>query len=772
MQPRLPLPPSLGLALIVTFLANLASSQMRLEARADLPDASPPVRLALEEEQLEVVIDGQFSTSLLKQVYHNPSKATLEALCTLRTALDSQVQGFSYFNGPTRIVGEVFERAAARQIYEETTGLGRDPGLLEERGPGTFEFRVFPVAPDEHKRVEVTVGQYLPRFGRDVQYRFPLASETANVRLTLRDSRPLAKIGSPSHDLQQVTEQKGERVFLARPKAKRAAAFVLDYVVDEPYYTLAVHRHQDPGQPAYLAVSMATPPRSGPSLPKDVTIVLDRSGSMTGAALDEARLAAKELVSSLSVHDHVNLIAFDDQVEVFADRIQPLTDQVRAGALAFLDRVQPGGGTDIALGLSRALSTQRAGADRPLVLLLTDGASEPLPALQALERDTGATRVFTIGLGGGVNRALLSRLAAMKNGRFNYVESPAAIPATVRRLLAQLESVTTMAPAFRLESGRLSRPFPNTLSDLSAGEELFLTARAEGTGRARLVFSGRTAEGPVESETWLELGSELRQPAVARRWARARVDHLLEDQSLFGADEERKNEVVELALSYNLVTPHTSFLAIPEAEQTEATATLLGTLRERKRALLARRPDAAALSRNEMPPGDPVLTVEAPRDALRVTAFFPFGLTRDLTFDESANRWRLRFLVPIEVADGSYHATVLIVTRDGHSELREVPYVIDSQRPEFEVEVSCVDTKMTLLVRSADRVREVRAAPVSLPSQRLELRREPGHQVPALYRGELRLGSRADRVNLVVTDLARNEELEVVSCPVSEARPR
>ncbi len=765
MHPRLPLAPSLSLALIVTFLASIASSQMRLEPRADGPEATNSPRLRLEEESLEVVIDGQFSTSHLRQVYHNSSTSTLEALCTLRTALDSQVQGFSYFNGPTRIVGEVFERETARRIYEDTTGLGRDPGLLEERGPGSFEFRVFPVAPDEHKRIEVTVGQYLPRFGRDVQYRFPLASETANVRVTLRDSRPLAKIGSPSHDLEQVTNGQGQRVLMARPKHKRAAAFVLDYVVDEPYYTLAVHRHQDPGQPAYLAVSMATPPHSGPSLPKDITIVLDRSGSMTGAALDEARLAAKQLVSSLSPRDHVNVLVFDDQVQVLAEQNQPLTDKTRAAALAFLDEVSPGGGTNIALALTRALAVQRAGADRPLVLLLTDGASEPLPALKALEHDTGATRVFTIGLGGGVNRALLSRLAAMKRGRFNYVESPAAIPTTVKRLLSQLEAVSTTSPSLSLESEQLSHPFPNTLSDLAAGEELFVTARAEGTGKARMVFSARTSSGPLLREAWLDLGSELRQPAVARRWARARVDHLLEDQSLFGANEERKNEVVELALSYNLVTPHTSFLAIPETEQTEATTTLLGTLREQKRALLARRPDAAALSRSEMPPGDPVLTVEAPRDALRVTAFFPFGLTRDLTFDETLNRWRLRFLVPIEVTDGTYRATVLIVTRDGQSELREVPYIIDSQRPEFSVEVSCVNTTMTLLVRSTDRVREVRAAPATEPNRRLDLHREPGSAMPALYRGELRLGARSDRVNLVVTDLARNEQLEVVTCP-------
>jgi len=376
-------------------------------------------------------------------------------------------------------------------------------------------------------------------------------------------------------------------------------------------------------------------------------------------------------------------------------------------------------------------------------------------------------RVFTIGLGAGVNRPLLSRLSDLKRGRFTYIQSAEAIRASVSRLFNLVESAVLEAPELTIENGQLLQLQPSTLPDLAPGEELVVTARAIGSGPVRIVLRGRGIHGPIEAKATVALSKPNAKPWVGRMWARERTNRLLEDISLKGESDELKNEAIELAVSYGFVTPYTAFLAVPESELSAETATIMRTLRAQKQSILANRADAVALSRSEMPPGDPVLSVDAPADASRVTAFFPFGLEKDLAFDPDTKRWRVRFLVPIETIDGTYEVPVMVIGRDGHVEFLTGKYTIDSREPEFEPTVKCHNGTMELSVATHEPVREVRAALVTDTSRRVDLRLDRRDPTLTHYVGKLKLPVGA-RVRIVVADKARNEAVEVVACPVEE----
>jgi Ca-activated chloride channel family protein len=161
--------------------------------------------------------------------------------------------------------------------------------------------------------------------------------------------------------------------------------------------------------------------------------------------------------------------------------------------------------------------------------------------------------------------------------------------------------------------------------------------------------------------------------------------------------------------------------------------------------VLAANPDAAALSRRSMPPGDPILTVTAPRDALQVTAFFPFGLVQDLRWDDTLEKWLVRFLVPNDVADGEYDARVLIVKRDGTVELARASYVIDARAPDFDVELAGGRVR----VRVSEPARKVTVAVAADPRRRTVL-----HGEGTLFEGAV---PGPGKLRVVVADLARNE---------------
>src|SRR5690606_34077481 len=139
-----------------------------------------------------------------------------------------------------------------------------------------------------------------------------------------------------------------------------------------------------------------------------------------------------------------------------------VTDEVRAEALAYIEAIEDGGGTNLALALTEALAAQTRDARPDVILFLTDGQSDAQATLKAARDDAGDARVFTIGVGGGVEKPLLSRLAAVKRGRFAFIDAPAAIDPTMARLYAQIDEPILVDLSLDVQGARLSRVYPRT----------------------------------------------------------------------------------------------------------------------------------------------------------------------------------------------------------------------------------------------------------------------------------------------------------------------
>ena len=736
-----------ALALLLTAAPSLAQG-MLTERGVDGP--SPNLRAV--SERVHVSVDHQYAITVLDQEFENTSDSPLEGRYVLRTA-GASVHGFAYWNGEEKIVGEVFEKQAAQNLYNNVVGRGRDPGLLEQTGDGSFSFRVFPIAPHEKKRVQITFGQRLARTGRRMEYRLTLSGGESDVLAEVADDHPLSRIDSSSHRLQvERADPRHARIRAFAPPAG-ARDLALQFEVNADPWQPSVVVHRDKGQDPYVVLQMAAPDRveKGQVSAKDVTVVIDRSGSMTGEPIRQACAAAELVVKRLREGDRVNVIAFDHAVDPLFARPQPV-QTARDAALQFIARIRAGGGTDIALALDAALKAQNGGHEPHIVLFLTDGESDSQPALRVAHDDAGDARVFTLGLGAGVEKALLSRLASMKRGRFTYIESPEVIEDRVQRLFQQIESPALVGLSLEARGATLIRTYPRTLPDLSAGDDLLVASRvmAAPGSTLELVVHGTLGGRQVSYPVRVAMSDVSQHPWAGRVWAKSRIDDALEEIALSGAKPELHDEVVELGVAYDLVTPYTSFLAVPASELNDQQGATLAEMRAQRAKILLANEDAAALSRKNMPPGDPMLTVAAPKDALQVTAYFPFGLVKDLKWDEKLQKWALRFLVPVEVPDGEYEATVLVVHRDKRIELLRASYVIDSKSPDFEVDARNVSGGVHLRIIAGEPSRRAVAVLADDPRRRVELTSSDGR----IFEGDL---PAQGRVRVVVSDLARNE---------------
>jgi Ca-activated chloride channel family protein len=432
--------------------------------------------LPLIEEHIEVVIDQGHAQTEFRHTFQNETTNNLEGSYRITLGAIATATGFAYYNGETKIVGEIFEKEAARQVYETVTGSGRDPGLLEQTGEGQFSFRVAPITPGEKKRVEVGAAQWLRQSGETIEYHVPLGRPRHTAHITLVDTRPIGKIWSTTHDLKIQRTSRGAKITLDGAKTAQKG-IVVRYQVQESDYFLSTAIHRTAGQDAYVVLSLATPNGAkSKKAPRDVTFVIDRSGSMSGAPLEAARRATEGVLKRLSGDDRVNVISFDDGVDALFDQPRPVKG-VRDQALTFIQGLSTGGGTDLALALREATARQSNSGRTQVLLFLTDGQSDAQAALEAAKKAPKRMQLYAVGIGAGVDRPLLSKLSRENRGRFTFVSDEANLERDVDQLYSRIEAPVLSDLEVSVEGAKMHRLYPRRAPDLFEKDQLTFAMR-------------------------------------------------------------------------------------------------------------------------------------------------------------------------------------------------------------------------------------------------------------------------------------------------------
>ena len=204
----------------------------------------------------------------------------------------------------------------------------------------------------------------------------------------------------------------------------------------------------DPEDDGYLLL-LASPQFQAPDAEreaKNIIFVLDRSGSMEGEKMEQARAAVKYVLENLRDGDLFNIVAYDTTIESFRPELQEYSDQTRQEALGFIHGLYAGGGTNIDGALDTAL-TQLVDDERPsYVIFLTDGqptigeTNESKIVQATSERNLTDARIVSFGVGYDVNSRLLDRISRENHGQTEYVRPNEDIEVYVSRLYSKINS--------------------------------------------------------------------------------------------------------------------------------------------------------------------------------------------------------------------------------------------------------------------------------------------------------------------------------------------
>jgi Ca-activated chloride channel homolog len=324
-----------------------------------------------------------------------------------------------------------------------------------------------------------------------------------------------------------------------------------------------------PGNDDGFALITLSPPAVQPrAVPRDLTFVIDVSGSMSGEKMEQARAAGKQILRSLSPMDRFRLIDFSSDVRSFRDNFSTATRENIRAAERYLDDLDAQGSTNISGALDEALSSPVQTGRLPIVLFLTDG--QPTVG----ERDAGAIasnvakqrggrRLFTFGVGADLNVSLIEQLALEGRGTASFVRPDESVERAVGIVASRLTSPLVTDVRIRAEGVRLRKMHPSGPVDIFAGEDLVILSRYDGSGNAVVRFEGQTTNGPVNWSTRVYFPERSREnPFVARLWATQRVGYLSAEKRKHGGSQEINDEIRELGERFGIPTEFSSYLVV------------------------------------------------------------------------------------------------------------------------------------------------------------------------------------------------------------------
>ncbi|HUT08120.1 MAG TPA: VIT domain-containing protein [Candidatus Latescibacteria bacterium] len=543
----------------------------------------PPLSVKYHRVKVEIV--NQVARTSIDQVFVNHFGRDIEGTYIFPVPEGASVSEFAMYVGNERVRGEILDSREGRRIYEDIVRRMRDPGLLEYMGRDLFRARVFPIPANGEKRVQISYTEVLKADGGLVKYLYPLNTERfsrdplddVSISVRIESQVPIVNVYSPSHRVSVSKNGPGHALVGYEDRRVRPDKdFLVYYSLSKDDIGLSFMNWEGPDGGYFLLLASPRYAAAGERVVnKNIVLVLDSSGSMSGAKIRQSKEAARFILNHLGPRDEFSLIDFDDGVIPFSDALVPATVENIGRCLKFVDGIEDSGGTNIDEALLQALSRMKAG-DRPnYVLFLTDGlptvgTTETADILRHIQKaNSSRSRVFVFGVGDDVNTELLDRISSDHRGTSVYIGEKEDLEVAISSFYEKISSPLLSDLSVTFRGIETSQVYPRSLPDLFMGSQLVLVGRYKGEGPVSVVLTGKSGN---EGKRFVLAGRPLAAGDsfnfLPRLWATRRIGYLLEEIRLRGSNQELADEIRRLGLKYGIVTPFTSFLVTEREAQT------------------------------------------------------------------------------------------------------------------------------------------------------------------------------------------------------------
>jgi Ca-activated chloride channel homolog len=574
--------------------------------------------LPLERIDAHATITGLTANTVLTQDFRNPYDVPLEATYIFPLPPRAAVTALRMTADGRTVEAEIQERAQARETYDTAIAAGQRASIAEEERPDVFTLRVGNIVPGERVTVQLTLVAHLPYEDGEATYRLPLVvapryipgapldgtsvgdgvvPDTDAVPDASRITPPILLPGFPNpvrlsitadidpsglplhgirSSLHAIGTEQGDRgtSVAINPGERVDRDFILRLAYGEAEatataFTIAPDSDANADGEGTFELTVLPPVGTTAPRPRDVVLVLDRSGSMSGWKMVAARRAAARIVDTLTAADRFAVLSFDTFIERptgLPEGLAEATDRHRFRAVEHLAGLDARGGTEMLAPLREAAALLSGDGERDRVLILvTDGqVGNEDQILSELNTPLAGVRIHTVGIDQAVNMGFLSRLAGLGGGRCELVESEDRLDEALDRIHLRigtplLTGVALSADGLTLLTDSIS---PARTPNAFIGVPLILRGRYRGAAaNATAHLRGITASG----EEWrVDVPAvQTASTAAGAVWARGHLRDL-EDRyaSSHGDQEKLEQQIVAVSLRHHVLCRFTALVAV------------------------------------------------------------------------------------------------------------------------------------------------------------------------------------------------------------------
>lgn len=578
---------------------------MPVQATAEVPPGTlisagkEAIVLPLRRTAVNADISGFGARVTVVQTFTNPTSTPIEAVYTFPLPADSAVDRMRMKIGARVIDGLIKRREEARAIYEAAKNRGQAAALLDQERPNIFTQSVANILPKDVVQIEISYVQLLKYENNEFEFSFPMvvgprflgnAPDPAKIQppvipkgmrtgadislnVNLDAGAPIVGMRSVLHEIDRRALSESRAVVSLRKKDEIPNRdFILRYQTATNSVQNALLAKYDPVKGGYFSLVLLPPKDPTPQqiAPREMIFVLDQSGSQIGFPIEKSKELTLQLMDTMHPNDTFNVMGFSNSVNPLWQAPRANTAANRQEAGKFVRTLSANGGTQLRLAIEAAMKAPPDPKRLRLIIFNTDGfvGDEP-EILRSIRENSGSLRIFTFGIGNGVNRYLIDAMSDEGRGDSEIVTLAEKADGAVQRFLDRTEKPVLTNVSARFEGSEVTDQLPARLPDVFGDKPVIVYGRYSAPGQAKLHLTGLLGGKPWSQTIDVLFPSD--RPggeSIPAMWARRMVDRLDRDYSLGSARAENPSEgeskIVDVALEYGIMSRYTSFVAVEQ----------------------------------------------------------------------------------------------------------------------------------------------------------------------------------------------------------------
>lgn len=502
-----------------------------LDANDPVSQAEVPIRLTASDGtgleltalSAEAAIEDPLALTELHLVFENPEDRILEGTFRITLPQGASLSRFAMKVGGAWQEGEVVEKQAARQAYEDFLHRRQDPALMEQGAGNEFSARVFPIPARGQKELIIAYSEVLEA---GAPYVLPLRGLPQLGALDV-NVRAAGGSANTTFGVHQQRFTPGQDFVVEGKRLPRSAGL----------------------RSGNLALARVVPFASPRPEPVGSTIVLVDTSASRGLGLAAQAKLVKDVLANFPADAAITVACFDQDVETVYQGKASAFGEKETQAIVTRDAL---GASDFEQALEWAATEAKRGKQRRVLIVgdgvATAGETDALKLhdkVQAL-RDAGVDRMDAIAVGGIRDDGFLRTVVRGVLDRDGVVlDAKLGADAVARRL----GEATSSGVPVKVPGAKWS--WPEKLDGLQAGDEVMVFAEMDDAQPFKVSVGTQQLSPDLKT---------VDRPLLERAWAQAKVQSLIESPDDDAATTKRK--ILALSTRHRVLSPHTAMLVL------------------------------------------------------------------------------------------------------------------------------------------------------------------------------------------------------------------